>query len=544
MPDLLFDSAHNVLIYPALPGGASRRILEHIPEARDLSPAYVGGSGSTIGVPRTLRNSQVLRWLGHSVVPIITDQNYDWPIEPGRQALPHQKVYANFQVLHPRCFNLGDPGTMKTLSTLWAADFLMRQHPPGEFRALIICPLTIIETVWAAAIFRNFLGRRSFEILHGTSDRRRKLLAKKPDFALINFDGVGVDAHIRKEIILDGFSKELAEDEAIKLVIVDEARGYGDASTARNKIARLSIGPKPYLWQLSGSPTPNKPTDCYGMAKLTNNAYGKSFKTFQAETMIKVSNFIWKPQKNGYEKARRLLVPAVRFGLDEIWQGPPQTVQQREVELSAAQKTSMAALKRDLQIVMESGKIIDAINEAAFRTKMLQISLGAVYDRQHREHLIDSAPRLKEIEQIIDSTQRKVVVFVPLTSVIHLLFKHLSKKHGCVVINGEVPQKQRAGIIRSFAEDPKVRVMITDPGTTAHGVNEFVVADTIVWYGGVDKADLWKQGNDRIRRPGQLYPSTIFQIVSNQAEKEIFKRLETNTSMQGLMLDAIKRGDF
>ena len=205
----------------------------------------------------------------------------------------------------------------------------------------------------------------------------------------------------------------------------------------------------------------------------------------------------------------------------------------------------MAELKRDLQIMMESGHVIDAINEAAYRQKLLQISLGAIYDRQHREHLIDSTPRLKELEQIISSTQRKVVIFVPLTSVIHLLYKHLSKKkYGCVVINGEVPQKQRAGIIRQFAEDENTRIMITDPGTTAHGVNEFVVADTGVWYGGVDKADHWKQGNDRIRRPGQKYPSVIFQIVSNQTEKEIFKRLETNTSMQGLMLEAVKRGDF
>jgi SNF2 family DNA or RNA helicase len=398
--------------------------------------------------------------------------------------------------------------------------------------------------VWASAIFKNFLSRRSFEILHGTSDKRRKMLAKNADFYLINFDGVGVDAHTRKEIRLDGFSKELAEREDIRLVIVDEARGYGDASTARNKIARLSIGKKPYLWQLSGSPTPNKPTDCYGMAKLTNNAFGKSFERFRDETMIRVSNFVWKPKKDGYEQARRLLVPAVRFELGEIWQGPPQTIQQREVELSGVQKNAMAALKRDLQIIMESGKVIDAINEAAYRTKLLQISLGAVYDSQHRDHLIDSTPRLKELVQIIDSTQRKVVIFVPFTSIINLLFRYLSKKHGCVVINGKVPHKQRAPIIRRFAEDEKIRVMITDPGTTAHGVNEFVVADTGVWYGGVDKADHWNQGNARIRRPGQKYPSTIFQIVSNETEKEIFRRLETNTSMQGLMLDAVKRGGF
>src|ERR1700721_1299141 len=104
-------------------------VLQHIPEAKQLNGAYVA-------VPRTLRNSQVLRWLNYPVVPVITDANYDWPIETGKEAKGHQKGMANFQVLHPRCFNLSDPGTMKTMASLWAADKLMQVFP--GYRALIV----------------------------------------------------------------------------------------------------------------------------------------------------------------------------------------------------------------------------------------------------------------------------------------------------------------------------------------------------------------------------------------------------------------------
>ena len=532
MTDFYHDQQRELLIYPRL----SDRILANVPEAKAFD--------KYVAVPRTLHNSQILRLLGHNVAPIITDANYDWPIEPGRKPLAHQKVYANFQVLNPRCFNLGDPGTMKTLSSLWAADYLMRIHPKGTFRALIICPLTIIESGWGKAIFRNFLGRRTFEILHGSPEKRLAKLNQKADFYLINYEGVGVGAHTRKRFELDGFSKALAERNDIPLVIIDEARAYGDATSLRSRIAKLVIGKKTYMWAITGSPTPQKPTDCYGIAKLLNNAFGKSFRSFQDETMIKVGPFIWVPRKEGYEQARKILVPAIRYALDEIWDGPEQTIQPWKVELTPEQKKAMADLKRDLQVVAQSGKLITANNEAAARQKFLQISMGAIYDEKHNVHLIDSRPRIHALETIINSTQRKVVIFCPLTSVINMLFKHLSKTWKCAIINGEVAVAKRPAILRAFENDPEFKVVIADPTATSHGINEFVAADTGVWYSAVDKADQWDQGNKRIRRPGQKWPSTIFQLFATATEEEIFRRLQTSTSLQGVMLDAIQKGEF
>jgi hypothetical protein len=532
-PNFYHDQQRNLLIYPRV----SDNIERYIPEARQINGSYVA-------VPRTLHTSQILSYLRYPVAPVITEATYDFPIEPGRKPLFHQKVYANFAALNPRMFNLGDPGTMKTLSTLWAADWLMRQHPAGTFRALIVAPLTILETVWAAAIFRNFLGRRSIEVLQGDAAKRRKLLAKKADFSIINFDGVGIGAHTRKKFELDGLSKDILEDEDIKLVIVDEASAYRDASTKRHRIARLVIGKRPYLFMLTGTPLPNAPTDGYGLAKLMNNAFGKSFDTFQKETMWKQSMYKWLPQKDGYEKARRLLVPAVRFSIDEIWDAPPSTTQRRRVELTTEQKAHMASLKRDLVIAVKNGTQIDAANEAAARQKFLQISLGSIYDADHVPHHIDASPRYSEVADIIESTSRKVVIFVPLTSVINKLYKELSATWRCGIINGDVKAKDRPALIQAFASEPDFKAIIVDPGSTAHGINEFVCADTVVWFGATDKNELYIQGNARVQRPGQTHPTTIFQIVSNALEGEIFNRLETQTSMQGLMLQAVRNGDL
>ena len=546
------DQGRKLIVYPGHPGA----LAQYIPEIQPINGRY-------FALPHTLPNLQLLAWHNWPVPTPMTDQNYDWPIEPGYTPLPHQKLYANFTVLHRRMFNLGDPGTMKTLSTLWAMDFLMRQAELvfEDFRCLIIAPLTILETVWAAGIYRNFFTRRTFEILTGTNEQRIKKLEADVDVYIVNPDGLKVGAHIRrkvnparphqKRIELDGFSAALAAREDIKMVIVDEASNFKDHTTARHACATQIFGKRvQHLKQLTGTPA-TKPIDAYGLAKLSNNAFGKSFTSFRLETMVKVSEFKWVPQKDGYDKAKRILIPAIRFGLDEIWGGPPMTYQTRMVALTDEQKKLMADLKKGLQVIVKSGRAIDAVNEAAARQKFLQISLGAVYDESHNVHTVDAHPRYSEMEEIVESTERKVVIFVPLTSVVHLVDRYLKaswKKSGldwtCDYINGEVKAKDRTRIIQAFATDPRFKAVICDPQATGHGINEFVAADTVIWLGAIDKTELWIQGNGRIRRPGQKYPSTCFKIVSNKLEEEIFNRLETNTSMQGAMLQAIRNGDF
>jgi SNF2 family DNA or RNA helicase len=528
MSNFYHDQTRNLLIYKS----QSPFVLQAIPEAKAINGQY-------IAVPRTLRNSQILRHFDLPVAPVMTDINYDWPIEPGRKPLAHQRVMANFQVLHPHCFNLSDMGTMKTLASLWAADWLMKRWK-GECRVLIVAPLSTLERVWANAIWSNFLGKRTFEIIHGCAEKRKALLAKKADFSIINFDGVVVGAHTRKRFELDGLSKELADDGGIRIVICDEASAYKDARTKRHRIAREVIGKRDYLWLLSGTPTPNAPTDAHGLAKLVNNAGGKSFQTFQRETMIQVTNFKWHPQRDGYDKARRLLQPSIRFDIRDVWDGPEMTTQQREVALTPDQKRLMGELKKDLQVVVKSGQPITVANEAAARQKFLQISLGAIYDEGHRAHAVDAHPRIEELRAVIEQAPGKILCFVPLTSVVNLLYKEL-KHWNRAIVNGDVSQKERSRIFHSFQSEVDPRIIIADPGTMAHGLDLYA-AQTVIWYGPTDKTELYLQACKRAHRPGQKYPVTVVQIVSNPLEREIYRRLETNTSLQGALLQLVRDG--
>jgi hypothetical protein len=294
-----FEPTRNLVIYDT-PG--NDRIATMVPGAKRLHNGHVAA-------PATLYNLQLLRYLGFPT-PQPMDHSYDWP---GRfKPFTAQRVTSNFLAVHPRAFVLNDMGTGKTLAALWAADFVLRHS--GGSRAIIVAPLSTLERVWADAIFQNLLGRRTCVVLHGSASKRRELLAQPHDFYIVNYDGLEV------------LEKDLAARSDIRMAVVDEASAYRNRTTARHRLGRKLLATRDYLWLMSGTPTPNGPTDAYGLAKLVNNCFGESWGSFHDRAMVKVSQFKWVPRAGAHAQAHRLLQPAVRFAISDCVDLPPCTV--------------------------------------------------------------------------------------------------------------------------------------------------------------------------------------------------------------------------
>ena len=438
-----------------------------------------------------------------------TDDYYDMEVP----------VHENY-VAHGLCHH----NTGKTLSALWAADFVMCNNP--GMRALIVAPLSTLERVWADAIFQNLLGRRAAIVLHGSAQKRKELLARDADFYIVNYDGVEV------------LQKELAARTDIRMCIVDEASAYRNRTTERHRVARKILASRDYLWMMTGTPTPNGPTDAYGMAKLVNNCFGEGWSSFHERTMMKISNFVWKPKEGSHAAAHKMLQPSVRFAISDCMDLPPCTVQARDVELSPDQAKAYKEMKRDLVLQAAKGPIT-AANEAVLRMKLIQISCGAVYGPDREIHHVDAAPRLKALRELMEQCREKIIVFAPLTSVVHMLYNELKKDYSVGVINGEVPAKQRNEIFSRFMDSANPRVLVADPGTMSHGLT-LTVASTIVWYAPTDRTETYLQANKRIDRPGQTKATTIVQLAATPIEREIYRRLESNETMQGLVLALAK----
>jgi SNF2 family DNA or RNA helicase len=263
--------------------------------------------------------------------------------------------------------------------------------------------------------------------------------------------------------------------------------------------------------------------------------------------MIKRDNsqWTWVPRRDGYQKAFQILTPAIRFTLEEIWQDRPSlSTMHHAIALTDEQKKAAADLKRSLLIQLEGGKKLTVTNEAVARGKLLQIILGAVYDEMHKVHKIDAEPRYQKIEEIISAAKHKVLIFCPLTSVVNLLHHRLQKRWGCGIINGHVAPSERMAVIRAYRDDENFKVMIVDAQSVSHGINQFTVADTVVWMAPIDKTRLYIQGNRRVYRPGQKHDVTVHRITATPLEHEMYRRLDSNTSMQGALLSWIRRGEI
>lgn len=506
-----FDAQRNVVVYDT---PRAEEIASSVPGSVRLHNGFVAA-------PATLYNLQMLRFMGFETIQPM-DIAYDWP---GRYTpFTAQRVTANFLSVHPRAFVLNDMGTGKTLASLWAADFVMRCNV--GLRCLVVAPLSTLERVWADAIFQNLLGRRRGVVLHGSAAKRRELLATAADFYIVNYDGIEV------------LERELAARPDIRMAIVDEASAYRNRTTARHRLARKLLATKDYLWLMTGTPTPNGPTDAYGMAKLVNNAFGEGWGSFHDRVMMKVSQFKWVPKAGAHEAAHKLMQPAVRFAISDCMDLPPCTVQSRDVELSPEQNKAYKEMKRDLQIQAAKGPIT-AANEAALRLKLLQIACGAIYGADREIHHVSAAPRLKALREIMEQCREKIIIFAPFTSVVHMLHKELKKDYSVEVINGEVPAGQRNKVFADFMGAANPRVLVADPGTMSHGLT-LTAASTIVWYAPTDRTETYLQANKRIDRPGQTKATTIVQLAATPVEREIYRRLESNETMQGLVLALAK----
>ena len=88
-----------------------------IPKSQYLGEA--GDGAHEVLVFWSLDEARVLKNLGVKDVPSPILKDYDWP---GRyKPMAHQKETAAFLTLHKRAFVLSQPGTAKTISSLWAA---------------------------------------------------------------------------------------------------------------------------------------------------------------------------------------------------------------------------------------------------------------------------------------------------------------------------------------------------------------------------------------------------------------------------------------
>jgi len=495
------------------------RITTVIPKSKDL------GNGKVL-VNWSLEEAQVLKNLKIKNVPSPIIGKYNWP---GRYApFEHQKNTASFLTLHKRAFCLNEQGTGKTGSAIWAADYLMNI---GKIkRALIICPLSIMDAAWRSDLFK-FAMHRTVDIAHSSGvrakEKRQQIINSDAEFVIINYDGVDI---VKDDIKKAGFD----------LIIVDEANAYKNSQTTRWKTLNSILTPDTWLWMMTGTPAAQSPLDAYGLAKLVNpKNVPQFFTTFKDMVMYKVTTFKWVTRQNAEKIVFQALQPAIRYTKEECLDLPEITYTTRHVELTPQQKKYYDLLRKKL-VVQTAGEQVTAVNAAVGMNKLLQISCGAVYSDSGETLEFDIKNRYKVLTEVIEESNHKILIFVPFKHTIDLLHQKLTEdKHTCEIIRGSVSAGARADIFKRFQSQPDPRILLIQPQAAAHGVT-LTEADTIVWWGPTSSLDIYAQANARAHRAGLRHPVTVVNLQGSNAEKHIYSMLNNRINENGKLVELYK----
>jgi SNF2 family DNA or RNA helicase len=439
--------------------------------------------------------------------------------------MAHQVTTASFLTLNRRAFCFNEQGTGKTASAIWAADFLMRQ---GKVRrALVICPLSIMDAAWRADLF-DVAMHRTVDVAHGAAAKRKKIIAGGADFVVINYDGVEI---VEEDIRNGGFD----------LIIVDEATAYKNAQSKRWKCLNRMIGEDTWLWMMTGTPAAQSPLDAYGIAKLVNpTGVPRFFGSFRDQVMYKYTQFKWLPKENATQTVYAALQPAIRYTKEECLDLPEMTYVKRAVELTRQQKKYYTELKN--RLVMEAaGEEVTASNAAIAMNKLLQISAGAVYTDDGSTLEFDIKNRYSVLRETIDESSQKVLVFVPFKHTIDILVQKLRKdKYTVEVIRGDVPASKRTEIFKRFQEQPDPKILVIQPQSAAHGVT-LTAANTVVWWGPTSSLETYAQANARVHRSGQRHPCTVVQLQGSAVEKHVYSLLNNRINVHSQIIDLYKQ---
>ena len=489
---------------------------------RRIFPTMKEASGYA-AVPHTLDHARMLKNLGFDAPSPIRTQ-YRWPIRPGRTPGWWQVDTADFMTMNRRAHVHNSMRTRKTLTTLWAYDFLRGKGVVKK--ALIIAPLSSLERAWGDQIFFD-LPHLSYAVLHGTAEKRRKLLAEDKDIYIINHDGVKV------------LLPELKKRTDIDLIVVDEVHEYFNQRTEKWKVCASLIRPETWVWGLTGTPTPQDPTNAYGQMKLiTPENYKGSFTAFKNTTMMQVSTFKWLPRKGSEHIVAQALAPSIRFERTVVTDLEP-CLTEHFAELSKEQKHHYNELMR--QAVTEiDGSTITAVNAAALAGKISQCCCGVVYGTQGEFLRMDFGPRLKVVEELIEANDEKVLVFVPFTGALEAVAAELRKRWSVAVVDGSVPATKRSQIFKDFQEKKEPHVIVAHPATMAYSL-ELTAASLIIWYAHCASGNkTYQQACARIDGGGQKVKIDIAHVYGTAAERKIYASLQERGRLQDIILSLLK----
>jgi superfamily II DNA or RNA helicase len=153
---------------------------------------------------------------------------------------------------------------------------------------------------------------------------------------------------------------------------------------------------------------------------------------------------------------------------------------------------------------------------------------------------MDNTPRLQLILDLIDSTNKKVLLFAPFKSAVAAFSAFLTtNKIEHAVVTGETTLKRRDEIFGDFQDTGRYKIIAAHPGCMSHSLT-LTKANTTIWAGPVTSLETFQQANGRTYRVGQDDKTLVAMIGGTPMEEKMYKLLAANEKLQDRFLELVE----
>lgn len=442
--------------------------------------------------------------------------------------LEHQKGTVKEIVKHKRIYVANDIGTGKTKAALWAFDCLKKGGYAN--RMLVVAPKNTLLFTWDKECAHTVSYRKRSVCL---GDRKRRFqILKDPNLEIVIINPDALDSMIKLHDFAD-----------FDMVIVDEATDFKTQKAIRSKALEKIIKGKRVV-MMSGTPSPQAPTDAYNQIRLMRDGNYKSFYWFRDMTMYQVNKFKWLPKTGASEFVAKELAPCVRYKRNECIQLPDLQIIDKEIELTEEQKETIRQIKEDYATELKD-KPITAVNAAAVYSKVMQILCGVVYSDIEDEDSnkvaveLESSNLLTEIRAIVEEAGSPVLIFTPFRASLFMIERKL-KEEGFRVnsIHKDKSMAERTDIMNAI-QSKDIDAVVAIPKTVSKGLT-LTGSHIIIWVVPPSSYLDWEQANGRIWRHGQKDKCLIYRLISDKFSKAVVAAIEGRSLLQDSLLKALE----
>jgi SNF2 family DNA or RNA helicase len=400
--------------------------------------------------------------------------------------------------------------------------------------ALIIAPKSVY-TVWETEIETHMPEDVKYKIFKWNIDKPKDLI-KLNKYNYFRIFLINVEALSTKrgfEGCIDYLSKN-----KLNFVALDESTTIKNRSAKRTKNI-LGLRQLSHIRRiLTGSPITKSPLDLYTQCQfLSPELLGFSsylaFRNRYAEmTDIPVGSGRYISVPKYYKRIEELEIRLKQFSTrirkDQCLDLKPKIRQKRYIELEGESKKIYDRLRTSALAIVEDSTISFS-NKLTEIIKLHQVCNGFTKDDEGKILNLHEL-KLKALEEIIEETDGKIIIWANYLWNIHQINHFLKVRYGeesTVSIFGEVNVEDRKKAVERIQTDEKTRFMVGNPTTGGFGLT-LTACNTVIYFSNNYNLEVRKQSEDRAHRIGQKGSVLYIDIVARNTLDEAIMKSLTN----------------